>query len=160
MGGTAFPGAFTYELSVRPTELGREVGLLSTAYNNQIQIWLANDGAVKVAHQSEREVVEGGKKVVRRKVDSLTSDVKLTPGRWVRLAVVYDLRTVRLFVDGAQAGAVSSPPARSAEFINHVVLGAKCGGLWSPTAHFKGDMRQVRMYGRNLSPSELIGARR
>ncbi len=51
MGGTAFPGAFTYELSVRPAELGRECGLLSTAYNNQIQIWLMPDGAVKVAHR-------------------------------------------------------------------------------------------------------------
>ena len=54
MGGSAFPGAFTYEISVRPAELGREVGFLSTAYNNQIQIWLMQDGAVKVAHQSER----------------------------------------------------------------------------------------------------------
>jgi hypothetical protein len=68
------------------------------------------------------------------------------------------LREARLFVDGAQAGAVLSPPARSAEFINHVVLGAKCGGLWNPTAHFRGDIREVRMYGRNLSPAEFLGA--
>ena len=108
----------------------------------------------------ERRDLEDGRKVVRGKVDSLTSDVKLTPGKWVRLAVVYDLRTVRLFVDGAQAGAVLSPPARSAEFINHVVLGAKCGGLWNPTAHFRGDIREVRMYGRNLSPAEFLGGRR
>ena len=156
MGGTAFPGAFTYELSVRPAELGREVGLLSAAYNNQIQIGLAADGAVKVSHQSEREAHEGGKKVTRKRVDSFASEAKLVPGQWARIAVVYDLLTVRLFIDDVLAGSVSSPPARSAEMINHIVLGAKCGGLWTPTAHFNGDMRRVRMYGRNLSPSELL----
>ena len=134
MGGTAFPGACTYELSVRPAELGREVGLLSTAYNNQMQIWLTADGFVKVSHQSEKEVQEGGKKVSRKRVDSFVSDAKLVPGQWARIAVVYDLRKVSLFVNGAAAGSVESAPSRQAEWINHVVLGAKCGGLWNPTA--------------------------
>ena len=156
MGGTAFPGAFTYELSVRPAELGREVGLISTAYNNQIQIWLMVDGSVKVAHQSEHESVEGGRKVARQRVDSLRSDAKLAPGRWAKLAVTYDLRRLALYVDGAPAGSVSSPPSRQAETINHVVIGAKCGGLWNPTANFRGDIRAVRMYGRNLSPDEFL----
>ena len=156
MGGTAFPGAFTYELSVRPAEIGREIGLLSTAYNNQIQIWMAMDGSVKVSHQSDRESVEGGKKVVRKRVDSFKSDAKLAPGKWTKLAVVYDLRTVTLFVDGVPAGSVVSPPSRQAETINHIVIGAKCSGLWNPAAHFKGDIRAVRMYGRNLSPDEFL----
>lgn len=160
MGGSAFPGAFTYEISVRPAELGREVGLLSTAYNNQIQIWLMQDGAVKVAHQSEREVLEGGKKVARRRVDSFVGAAKLSSGRWARIAVVYDLRKVVLYIDGTECGSVESASSRQAEWINHVILGAKCAGLCNPAAHFKGDIRQIRMYGRNLSPSEFIGAKR
>ena len=47
MGGTAFPGAFTYELSVRPAALGREMGLLGTA-NGQVNVTLLADGALRV----------------------------------------------------------------------------------------------------------------
>jgi hypothetical protein len=156
MGGTAFPGACTYELSVRPAETGQDAGLISTAYHNQMQIWLMKDGSVKVSRHSDREVTENGKKAVRSQLDSFVGNVKLRPGRWTKIAVVYDLRTVTLFVNGVMAGSMSSPPSRSAEWINHVIIGAKYSGIWNPSAHFKGDIRSVRMYGRNLDPSEFL----
>ena len=97
---------------------------------------------------------------MRGRVDSFVGGAKLTPGRWSRIAVVYDLRKVVLYVDGIECGSVESAPSRQAEWINHVIIGAKCGGLWNPTAYFKGDIRQIRMYGRNLSPAEFIGTKR
>ena len=58
-GGTVFPGAFTYEMSVRPAEIGREMGLLGTC-NHQIHLDLLADGRVKAWRASPREVASGG----------------------------------------------------------------------------------------------------
>ena len=99
MGGTAFPGASTYEIEVRPAELGREMGLFGSG-NNQISLDVLADGRVRVARRSENEGVAGAPRkgaFVNREV---VSEARLEPGRWTKIQAVYDLRKLRLYVGG------------------------------------------------------------
>ncbi|MBQ3343214.1 MAG: hypothetical protein IJG84_15050 [Kiritimatiellae bacterium] len=154
MGGTAFPGACTYELSVRPSAIGSESGLVGTG-NGQMSIDVLADGRVKV---SRRGAVEGagGVPLGERKEVSVVSRTPLAEGKWTRMAAVYDLRTLSLYVDGRREGEARSAPVREHEWETHVILGAKCSWVWNPVDNFKGDVRDVRIYGRNLSPSEFL----
>ena len=86
----------------------------------------------------------------------VVSTEKLEAGRWTRLAVVYDLRRLRLYIDGKFQGEVDSHPIRNQEWETHLMIGAKCKWVWEPIAKFKGDIRRIRVYGRNLSPDELL----
>lgn len=153
-GGTAFPGACTYEVSVRPAELGRVMGIVGTA-NNQMSIDLLPDGAVRVTRKGAREGAAGMKSAPAAD-SSVTSSVKVVPGRWTKIAVTYDLKVVRLYVNGKPAGEMPSNPVKDHEWINHVILGSKCGWVWRPHGYFKGDIRGIRIYGRNLAVSEFL----
>ena len=155
MGGTAFSGASTYEISVRPSQLGEEMGIFGSG-NNQISLDLLSDGRVRAARRGENEGIAGAKRkgaMVNREV---VSTEKLEAGRWTRLAVVYDLRRLRLYIDGKFQGEVDSHPIRNQEWETHLMIGAKCKWVWEPIAKFKGDIRRIRVYGRNLSPDELL----
>ena len=155
MAGTAFPGASTYEVSVRPAEIGREMGIVGSG-NNQISIDLLADGRVRAARRSENEGVAGAPRkgaFVDRKV---VSEARLEPGKWTKLQVVYDLRKLRLYVNGAVQGEIDSAPIANHEWETHLIFGAKCSWVYNPKAHFKGDIRGIRVYGRNLSPSEFL----
>ena len=156
-GGTAFPGAFTYEFSVRPREIGlREQGLLGTG-NNQLSVTLMKTGRLRVSRRSANEDAGGEKpqKTVESKFDST---VKLVAGKWHRVAIVYDLRKLTLFVDGQEAGSCAASPMRGHEWLNHIILAAHCGWVWTPQDHFKGDLAMIRLTGRNLTPSEFLNS--
>ena len=156
-GGTAFPGAFTYEFSVRPREIGlREQGLLGTG-NNQLSVTLMKTGRLRVSRRSANEDAGGEKpqKTVESKFDST---VKLVAGKWHRVAIVYDLRKLTLFVDGQEAGSCAASPMRGHEWLNHLILAAHCGWVWTPQDHFKGDLAMIRLTGRNLTPSEFLNS--
>jgi hypothetical protein len=154
MGGTAFPGACTYELGVRPASLGVESGLIGSG-NGQMSIDLLADGRVRA---SRRGAVEGAGGVASddRRNDAVTSKTRLAVGEWARVAAVYDLRTLRLYVNGKFEGEARSLPSRAHEWETHVLVGAKCAWVWKPTDCVKGDMRDIRIYGRSLSPSEFL----
>jgi hypothetical protein len=155
-GGTAFPGAFTYEISVRPDGIGREMGLLGTC-NNQIQVDILADGRVKAWRASPREGAGGVRTRDEDKWTSeVTSETKLKPGEWSRIAVVYDLRKMTLYVDGVDCGSVASPPAAGHEWLNFLIVGAKCKWVWTPTDRFKGDIGEMRFTGRNLAMAEFL----
>ena len=47
-------------------------------------------------------------------------------------------------------------PSKRHEFFNAMVLGATCKNLNRPDLFYKGDMRNVRIYGRALSPHEFL----
>ena len=153
MGGTAFPGAFTYELSVRPAALGREMGLLGTA-NGQVNVTLLADGALRVEKTGARDA--NGAEANTRFTRACVSSSRIEPGVWTKVAVTYDLRLLRLYVNGTACGEVSVGPMRNHERINHVTIGSKCGFVYEPRDFFKGDIRAVRMYGRNLAPEEFL----
>jgi len=151
MGGTAFPYSSTYELSVRPGELGKRQGLIGT-FNGQMNVELTPEGKI-CAWRSSRVAGDGAAKEVRQEI---FSKEKVEPGKWHRVAVVYDLKTLSLFIDGQFQGEVASAPDRRHEWMNPVTVGALCAQAWSPSDFFIGDIRDVRIYGRNLDPVEFL----
>ena len=154
-GGTAFPGAFTYELKVRPAEFGREAGLLGTC-NGQISVDVLADGRVKVVRKNSREGA-GGKITKAEFSDEIVSKAPLALGEWTRLAVVYDLRKLTLFFNGEEQGTCASTSYDAGhEWLNFLMVGARCQWVWTPVEHFKGDIGEMRFYGRNLWPAELL----
>ena len=155
MGGTAFSGASTYEISVRPSQLGEEMGIFGSG-NNQISLDLLSDGRVRAARRSENEGVAGAKRQGAFVSREVVSEDRLEAGRWTRLAVVYDLSKLRLYIDGRFQGEIDSHPIRNHEWETHLMIGAKCKWVWEPVAKFKGDICRIRIYGRNLSPDELL----
>lgn len=155
MGGTAFPGAFTYEISVRPEELGREMGLFGSG-NNQISVVILPDGHVKASRRSENESAGGISHKGAFVNNEIVSRDPLPVNKWTKIAVVYDLRKMSLYMNGAVQGEVATRPIRSHEWQNHLIVGAKCKWVWEPVDRFKGYVRNIRIYGRNLQPSEFL----
>ena len=146
-------GGSEVELSVRPAALGREMGLLGTA-NGQVNVTLLADGALRVEKTGARDA--NGAEANTRFTRACVSSSRIEPGVWTKVAVTYDLRLLRLYVNGTACGEVSVGPMRNHERINHVTLGSKCGVVYEPRDFFKGDIRAVRMYGRNLAPEEFL----
>ena len=154
-GGTAFPGAFTYELRVRPAGLGREAGLLGTC-NGQIAVDILADGRVKVVRKNSREGA-GGKITKAVFSDEIVSKTPLAAGEWTRLVVTYDLEKLTLYFNGREEGSSASAAFDPGhEWLNFLMIGSKCKWVWTPVEHFKGDIGEMRFYGRNLDPSEFL----
>ena len=153
MGGTAFPGAFTYELSVRPAALGREMGLLGTA-NGQVNVTLLADGALRVEKTGARGA--NGAEANTRFTRACVSSSRIEPGVWTKVAVTYDLRLLRLYVNGTASGEVSVGPMRNHERINHVTIGSKCGVVYEPRDFFNGDIRAVRIALFHMQQSAVL----
>ena len=154
MGGTAFPGAFTYELSVRPASLGKVMGLIGSG-NNQIAIRLLSDGRIEASRKSEVEGM-GGSPRKRNFTSRVVSETKARTGEWTRIAVVYDLRKLKLYLNDRLEGESGSIPAAGHDWINHLIVGASNKWVFQPVEKFHGDIREIRFYGRNLEPSEFL----
>lgn len=163
MGATAMPGAGTYEVSVRPASLGQNAGILSSG-RGHVALDLTPDGRVKL---SRRQVAN--RKTLEWKRNECLSKSTLPVGRWTRLAVVYDLREMRLYFNGSlEATMAASPnffpegfgkthrPFHSDEFIGNMLIGAACRQPYTPERQFKGDVRRIRVTGRNLTPEEFL----
>ena len=161
MGGTAMPAACTYEVAVKPSALGEEQGILGSG-RGHMDLTLLPDGRVKAARRVEP---------VKWKFEeaSVVSDDPIPAGRWTHLQVVYDLRKMTLFVDGRPQGSVPAAPNfvdeswgrppeqyRSHEYETYLVLGAKAKPPFTPHAFFRGCVRDLRVYGRNLAPAEFL----
>ena len=69
---------------------------------------------------------------------------------------MYDLREMTLYVDGVKCGSAKSPPAAGHEWLNFLIVGAKCEWVWTPKERFKGDIGEMRFTGRNLPLTELL----
>ena len=65
MGGSAMAGAATYELYVRPSALGEQMGLVGSG-NNQMTIEMMEDGTVTAMRRTANEGAggQGSRKVV------------------------------------------------------------------------------------------------
>ena len=142
MGGTAFPGSATYELKVRPAEFGREMGLIGSGMG-QMNIDLLKDGTLRVSRKAKGGVAE------------VVSKDKLPMGVWSRVAAVYDLKNLSLYINGCFVGSVVAEDAGGMDFFSEVIIGSQDKHPWTPVGHFKGDIGHVRMTGRNLSEEEL-----
>ena len=159
MGGSAMPAASTYELTVRPSSFGRRMGLLCGRWGS-IVMTLDAEGRVSVERRSDQFLF---------KTDTcILSKAPLALGTWSKLAVTYDLRMMRLYVNGELQAEAPVKPNRydkswgskdwnycTHEFNNELFIGAEDDNL-KPTNVFDGDIRRIRIYGRNLSPEEFL----
>ena len=153
-GGTAFPYASTYEIAIRPEKNGKETGIIGSG-NNQLQLSLNPQGYVKVERSSELEG-EGGSMNHKSISVSVLSREPVTFKKWNRIAVVYDLEKLSLYLNGKLQGEQSIPPMRGHEVLNVLIVGAKCRRYWQPYEYFSGDIKDIRIYGRNLSSDEFL----
>jgi hypothetical protein len=82
---------------------------------------------------------------------NLKAAAPLATGRWVHLAGTFDGKTMRIYVDGKEQGAMARPgPVKPNAF--HLVLGNYEVGHPS---HFTGLLDDVRLYNRALTPDEI-----
>jgi hypothetical protein len=153
-GGTAFPYASTYELSMRPDKIG-ENQIILEAPNGQISISLLADGRISVKRKQALEG-EGGRKAGKLQDVSIISETPLKEREWTHLAVVYNLREMTLYLNGKKEASALAGFNRNHEWINAVVLGGGCKFPFNPVPEFKGAVRNLRIYGRNLKPEEFI----
>ncbi|HNX34933.1 MAG TPA: glycoside hydrolase family 99-like domain-containing protein [Kiritimatiellia bacterium] len=86
----------------------------------------------------------------------LTGKVMLPVGRWVHLAGTFDGQTMRLYMDGAEQGALARPGALRPND-KPLCLGNYDAGH---AAHFTGLLDEVKLYGRALSADEIREAAR
>ena len=152
-GGTAFPYASTFELLMRPRATGARQGVLGAA-NGQVHLFLTENGTLEAVRAAAGEPLPDGNP--RRVSVKAASKTAIGPDCWTHVAVVYDLRTLTLFVDGKAEDAVPAAPLRSHEKINALVLGGACKFPYTPVPGYVGDLRRVRVYGRDLRPNEFL----
>ncbi len=81
----------------------------------------------------------------------LTADTALPTGRWVHLAGTFDGKTMRIYVDGQERGAMDRPgPVKPNAF--HLCLG---NYELKHAAHFVGLLDEVKLYDRPLTAEEV-----
>ena len=168
-GGTAFPGASTYEISVKPKSLGTRMGLLNTSAGH-VLLSILPDGRVRAARRAAP--ISGADQFAYRWPE-VVSRRSIPPNAWTRIAVVYDLEKIALYVDGELQGTSDAPPCyvdlgwgsksnvtTSHENHNLLMIGAETDVTdidnYKSLNRFKGRLREIRAYGRNLSPEEFL----
>ncbi len=157
-GGTAFPYASTYEISIKPEKTGKAMGIIG-AGNNQIQLSIDPQGYIIVERSSAIEAA-GGQKVSSKISVSVRSKKAVKFGKWTRIAAVYDLKNLSLYLDGELQDRKSIAPMSAHEMLNVVIIGGKCRNVWQPYQYYSGDIKKIRIYGRDLSPDEFLKSKK
>ncbi len=101
--------------------------------------------------------LRGGQVVARLDgVGEWATGVAVEPGAWRHLALAFDGRTARLFIDGAQAAqkAYRADPGRLSPK-NYRIAGSRSNEEASGRAFFRGELRDVRVYDRALGAPEV-----
>ena len=178
MGGVAFPGAATYEISIRPDRLGERMGVFDTKHAH-VRLVVLPDGRLSL---KRRSAPPKGADQFAFAYPEVKSEKPLEVGKWTRVAAVYDLERISLYVDGKKQGeapcrpnyvpltyesmvdpTVEKPktpnPNTSHDGHNGLVIGGEKdpGGRENKAANrFVGGIRQIRVYGRALKPGEML----
>lgn len=152
-GGTAFPYAATWELDFRINEIPATMYLVGTV-NNQINITIDKDGRVAASRGGVVEGIAGSSSASKTSVRVKTQN-PVARNAWHKIAVVYDLKKLSLYLNGVLQETVAIAPDGNHEAIDHVSIGAGLRMLHEPHSYFNGDIRNIRFYGRNLSPGEF-----
>lgn len=136
-GGTAFAGAATYEISLRVDEY-HPAGIIGTC-----------------GFQVNLQILESGHLQASQREAKILSTAPIPFGEWQQVAIVYDHRELSFYLNGILQGKATCQP-RLCETINVVVVGGGCRFPFHPVNLFKGDLRNIRFYGRNLQPNEFL----
>ena len=160
MGCTVMPAASTYEICVRPREFGKRMGLLGSS-RAAAAVSILPDGRVWAGRRTGLQNCDADVTVISRN--------PIATNRWTRIAIVYDMRKLALYVNGSLQGAVAARPnyhdmsavgnfedLPSHEYENELIIGAEDERMYTPVNNFIGDIRDIRVYGRNLKPEELL----
>ena len=154
MGGTAFPGAATYEGEFRIERLGKKMGLFGSS-NRQINVIVTEDGHITASRGGKASKDSNASSVFK-----VTSMNTLAAGEWHHIATVYDLRKLSLYIDGELQGSVDVYPTVGAHnSLSGMTFGSLNPWLNQCSDAFIGDLRNIRAYGRNLSPKEFLIAK-
>ncbi len=84
------------------------------------------------------------------KLESLSS-YPTTGNTWMHVAATYNGTTMRLYINGVEESSVSGPAAIAAG-----ALSVGIGGQSNGSRRFRGDMDDVRIYNRVLTPAEVV----
>jgi len=153
-GGTAFPYASTYEVIVQPEKSDKRQMIFGAA-GVQVAVAIEADGTLSVYKSYIIEDPAGLKPKVR-KTATFTSTKKISTDTWTHIAIVYDLKKLELYINGQLDGSCKVPPNKTYEKINSFVLGGNCGFPFNPKPSFKGKIKMLRIYGRNLKTNEFL----
>lgn len=151
-----FDGAVDY------IDMENKLNLNSSAYT--ISAWIKRDtGTINASILSKRNATytEGydfkinntGRLqfIVNGGAASVTSSVVIPENKWYEVAVIYSGGTATLYIDGV-ADTSASLPVSIATTQSFYIAAA---GKNTPTAHFKGNIDEVRVWNRALTPTQL-----
>ncbi len=137
-----FPAkSYTIEAWIKPTALGRAMGLVSKMSAPQTggyQLGILADGRLRHSHGVS--------------ASELTSSRALRAGDYQHVAVTYDGTVVRFFIDGEPAG--SAEAAYSPDAATSLLLGSSRGSSL-PLDAFAGTLDEVRIWDRARREDEL-----
>lgn len=156
MGGTAFPYSFTYEMYLLPDSVEKEQDVFGSG-NGQISMGILAGGKI-IARRGQAVEGAGGEKLTAKTSNhtaQVVSESAVSPGKWVHVAVVYDLRELKLFINGKLEGKAPLEPSRNGEWLNAVVVGGKGQFPYRCEPQYKGGIRRMRFCGRPLQPEEF-----
>ncbi|MBR2440173.1 MAG: hypothetical protein IKB25_08275 [Lentisphaeria bacterium] len=148
MGGTIFPYAITLEASVRFPKFGKVMGIFGSA-KKQLDLSVLPNGKLYLVRQG---VNKNGKPYTAE----IVTRTKLKPDTWYRIAVTYDLKKLRIYINGKLEKEAEVYPTTVPEWGTHLIVGGLCKWVWDPIEKMTGDIREIRIYGRNLSPEEFL----
>lgn len=155
MGGTAFPYASTWELEMRVSEY-HEQAILSTI-QRQLNIAMSEDGHILVSRGNPGTEVQLNSNAASTKEVLLKSLAPLPLNSWNKITVVYDLKKLYFYLNGELQASASIAPTRVHEDLNSVYIGGKATfAVGCEAPYYRGDLRNLRLYGRNLSPDEWL----
>ena len=155
-GGTAFPYASTYELYVKPEKIGERQAIIGTA-NNSVNLYLTEDGRIEATRLGMTEAVQWKETTV-----GILSKKGIQPKIWTHIAVTYDLKELKLYVNGILEDSVEvkssteKTPHTGLERSHAVVIGGTVARPFIHKSSFVGGVRNIRIYGRNLGPEEFL----
>jgi hypothetical protein len=157
MGGTAFPYSFTYEMYICPEDVAKKQTFLA-AGNGQINLTILPGGKL-MTNRGKATEGAGGEKLTKNNSEytaQVVSKTNIESHKWTHVAVVYDLKNLKLYINGKFEGEVPLYPSRASEWINPMIIGGACRFPYWGIPQFAGGMRKIRFYGRPLESSEFL----
>jgi hypothetical protein len=141
LGILVFPvGPLTVELMVKPDSVGRDQILLSQG-GSVAALQLNADGTVSLSRTNDA-----------RLTDTAKGTTRLAAGKWTAIVATYDMRTLKLYINGRLDAQVASNGVKSTE-------GARIGGpFWGATDSkqmYAGQVARFRVLTGAATPAQI-----